>query len=108
MVQFGEGQAVDQRRTAEVAAKHLQEMIGGQTDNVIYAVACFGQPRARIGVIEQLNDPQARRNFAEMVRKGAITEEEARNAICFLAAGIVAENPERFGIAARSFIGLYY
>ncbi|HKX27652.1 MAG TPA: hypothetical protein VJ302_08165, partial [Blastocatellia bacterium] len=107
MAQFGAGQATDQRTAAEVAAKHLEEMMGGQSDNFIYAVACFGQPRARIGEIEEQTDPQERRNFPALVKKGDITTEEASKAICFFAAGIVAENPNQFGVNARSFVELY-
>jgi len=108
MIQFGEDTISDQRKTAEVAAKHLKEMMGGQGENFIYAVACFGQSRARIGEIEQRNDQQARRNFWALAGKGEITAEEARRAVCFFASGIVAENPEKFGLTtAKSFVEIY-
>src|SRR5262245_42677782 len=107
MAQFGESQSVDQRRVAEITARYLNDMMGGRNNNFIYAVACFGQSRARIGAIEERNDPQAPRNFWELVAKGEITAAEAQSAVCFFAAGIVAENPGRFGISAKSFTQLY-
>jgi Big-like domain-containing protein len=107
MNQFGVKAAVDQETVTQVAARHLKELIQGQRDDFLYAIACFGEPSARIGDLFQRNDPQARRNFYQLVERGEIRPEESKRVICFFAAGIVAENPEKFGVKARSFVDIY-
>jgi hypothetical protein len=107
MNQFGARTAVDHETVTQVAARHLKELIQGQRDDFIYAVACFGEPSARIGDIFQRNDQQARRNFHDLVERGEIRPEESKRVACFFAAGIVAENPDKFGINARSFVDIY-
>jgi hypothetical protein len=107
MNQFGARAAVDHETVTQVAARHLKELIQGQRDDFIYAVACFGEPSARIGDIFQRNDQQARRNFHDLIERGEIRPEESKRVACFFAAGIVAENPDEFGINARSFVDIY-
>jgi hypothetical protein len=107
MNQFGAKAAVDHETVTQVAARHLKELIQGQRDDFLYAVACFGEPSARIGDIFQRSDQQARRNFHDLVERGEIRPEESKRVVCFFAAGIVAENPEKFGINARSFVDIY-
>jgi hypothetical protein len=107
MNQFGAKAAVDHESVTQVAARHLKELIQGQRDDFLYAVACFGEPSARIGDIFQRNDQQARRNFHDLVERGEIRPEEFSRVVCFFAAGIVAENPDKFGISARSFVDIY-
>jgi hypothetical protein len=107
MNQFGANAAVDHETVTQVAARHLKELIQGQRDDFLYAVACFGEPSARIGDIFQRNDQQARRNFHGLVARGEIRPEESQRVVCFFAAGIVAENPDKFGINARSFVDIY-
>jgi hypothetical protein len=107
MNQFGVKAAVDNETATEVAARHLKELIQGQRDDFLYAVACFGEPSARIGDLFQRNDTQSRRNFYELVERGEVRSEESKRVICFFAAGIVAENPDKFGIDARSFVDIY-
>ncbi|MBO0801058.1 MAG: hypothetical protein J2P31_19755, partial [Blastocatellia bacterium] len=86
MNQFGEKAAFDQETATQVAARHLKELIQGQRDDFLYAVACFGEPSARLGDIFQRNDPQARRNFHQLVERGEIRPEEAKRVVCFFAA----------------------
>jgi hypothetical protein len=107
MNQFGVKAAVDQETITQVAARHLKELIQGQRDDFLYAIACFGEPSARIGEIFLRNDPQIRRNFYQLVERGEIRPEESKRVVCFFAAGIVAENPEKFGVKARSFVDIY-
>jgi hypothetical protein len=107
MNQFGVKAAVDNEAATQIAARHLKELIQGQRDDFLYAVACFGEASARIGDIFQRNDTQARRNFYELVERGELRPEESMRVVCFFAAGIVAENPDKFGIDARSFVDIY-
>lgn len=108
MNQFGErSPAVNHELVTQVAARHLKELIQGQRDDFLYAIACFGEPSARIGDIFQRNDQQARRNFYDLVKRGEIRPEESKRVVCFFAAGIVAENPDKFGIKTRSFVDVY-
>jgi hypothetical protein len=107
MAQVGEPGAIDNEAVTRVAAKHVRDMIAGQRDDFFYAVACFGEPGQRLGEIFQRNDQQARRNFYDLVKRGEIRPEESSRVVCFFAAGIVAENPDRFGINTKSLVEVY-
>jgi hypothetical protein len=88
---------------ARIAARHFDEtfdQFNGKED-FMYAVACFGEPGARAGAIAQrLPEGKARRDFWQVARDVALSPDEVSRVVCFIAAGIVAENPERFGITS--------
>jgi FHA domain/Transglycosylase SLT domain len=88
---------------ARIAARHFDEtfdQFNGKED-FMYAVACFGEPGARAGAIaQQLPEGKARRDFWQAARDVGLSPDEVSRVVCFIAAGIVAENPERFGMTS--------
>ena len=92
-----------------VAAKHLRERINNfeGIDDFIYGIACFGESAERAGSLAQETDREQRRNFWDLVNKKVIKPHEARRVVCFFAAGIVAENPQIFGLNAKSLREVY-
>lgn len=93
---------------ADVALSHLKELLSsiGTDSDILYAIACFGENNARVGKLgADIPDPQARHNF--WVNAGALSPEEQQRVICFLAAGIVAENPQKFNLTTPPLIRLY-
>lgn len=69
----------------------------------MYAVACFGESNEEAGRIAQrVPDANQRRNFWLSARAGGLTQDEVSRVVCFMAAGIVAQNPTRFGINSES------
>src|SRR5262245_41310320 len=90
-------------REARIAARHFDETFDqfNGNEDFMYAVACFGESGARAGAIAQrLPEGKARRDFWQVARDVALSPDEVSRAVCFIAAGIVAENPERFGMTS--------
>jgi hypothetical protein len=107
LARYGQGNAGDPKSIAESVASHLKDLMGGERDDFIYAVACFGESSRRIGEIAERADASKRRNPWSLVKSGVVTEEEANRVVCFFAAGIVAENPNKFGLNAKSIREVY-
>ena len=95
------------KRSAEVAAAYLNEILTKfESQDFIYAIACYGLPASSVGEMRQkiqAVDPIERRDFWKMVEKGIIPPEGAERVIRFFAAGIVGENPAVFNLAAKPF-----
>jgi hypothetical protein len=88
---------------ARIAARHFDETFDqfNGNEDFMYAVACFGESGERAGAIAQrLPEGKARRDFWQVARDVALSPDEVSRVVCFIAAGIVAENPERFGITS--------
>lgn len=95
------------KRSAEVAAAYLNEILTKfESQDFIYAIACYGLPASSVGEMRQkiqAVDPTERRDFWKMVEKGIIPPEGAERVIRFFAAGIVGENPAVFGLPSKPF-----
>lgn len=105
--------APGQQRAAEVAAVYLKDLLGVfEQGNFDLAVACYGCTLEEAGALKQrlTGVPEAeRRNFWRLYERGLIRAEQAEQVVRFYAAGIVAENPERFGAAGeRTLSSLEY
>src|SRR5262249_11217952 len=84
-----------------IAATHFSELLSNSDgpEGFMYAVACFGESSDRAGkILQLLPDANQRRNFWVSARKSSMTQDEISRVVCFMAAGIVAQNPARFGI----------
>lgn len=104
----------DVRRSAEIAAAYINDLVNafGGTDHFMYAIACYGMPlnqAARVRARLEEIDPTItdRRDFWRMVRAGVVPREAAERVARFFAAGIVAENPQSFGLNGRPLSSLY-
>ncbi|HEV2864868.1 MAG TPA: FHA domain-containing protein [Pyrinomonadaceae bacterium] len=105
--------AAGQQRAAEVAAVYLKDLLGiFEQGNFDLAVACYGCTIEEAGALKQrlAGVPDAeRRNFWKLYERGFVRPEQAEQVVRFYAAGIVAENPERFGAAGeRTLSSLEY
>lgn len=94
----------DQKCAAIVAAAYMKalevDLFGG---DVLYAVACFSMdPKAAAQWRDQL--PADRRDIWNVIKSPEQRERVAR----FLAAGIVGENPQRFGLSSETPLSNLY
>ena len=53
-------------------------------------------------ILERLPDANQRRNFWTSARASSMTQDEISRVVCFMAAGVVAQNPKSFGINSQS------
>ncbi|MEP7340288.1 MAG: FHA domain-containing protein [Acidobacteriota bacterium] len=101
---YGGDQAVNQ---AKVALAHLRSLRDAAEGDLLYAIACFGEPNARMPELTNRFSAKARRDPWAVYRAGGLKEEEKNRLVCFFAAGIVAENPQLFDNKMRSIAELY-
>ncbi len=94
----------DQKCAARVAAAYVKfltvDLFAG---DFVYAVACYGMPpREAAEFRDQL--PSDRRDFWKVLKSPA----QRARVVNFFAAGVVGENPQKFGLAAdKSLANLY-
>jgi hypothetical protein len=95
----------DPDKSARVAATYTKRLLdtfpGGE--NFMYAVACYGMPISDAGNVLatlQAKDPggDQRFDFWKMKNAGVVGGEQIDRVARFFAAGIVCENPQRFGL----------
>jgi FHA domain-containing protein len=95
----------DSNQEVCIAANHFSELLNifDGPEGFMYAVACFGELNDRAGrILDRLPDANLRRNFWASARAGSMTQDEVSRVVCFMAAGIVAQNPKPFGIDSQS------
>src|ERR1700752_70699 len=94
----------DPRRSSEIAAAYTKALVSTfESDDFMYAVACFGLPLSQAGLVRtqlatQAPDPIARRDFFKMVKLGVVKGDQVDRVVRFFAAGITTENPQLFGL----------
>lgn len=93
----------DPQRAAEISAVYLKDLLGVfETENFDLAVACYGSTLEESGALKQRMaslPANERRNFWQLVERNIISPEQSERVLKFYAAGIVGENPQRFGAA---------
>jgi pSer/pThr/pTyr-binding forkhead associated (FHA) protein len=100
------------KRGSEVAAAYINDLIARfGNDGFMYAIACFGMTLEQVGQFRlQLEnaDPgrTLRLDFMQMVKRGIVTPEMRDRVVKFMAAGIVGENPQAFGLPDPPFSSL--
>jgi pSer/pThr/pTyr-binding forkhead associated (FHA) protein len=91
------------QRAAEISAVYLKHLLDiFETENFDLAVACYGSTLEESGALKQrmASIPAVeRQNFWQLVERRIISPEQSERVIKFYAAGIVGENPQRFGAA---------
>jgi len=98
---------------AAAAAASLNELMGSFSgpSAFVYAVACFGEPLARAGEIDELlfhlPNREDQTNFWKTAHAIGLKPEEIERVVCFFAAGIVGENPQYFQVNAPPLSSLY-
>lgn len=100
----------DPKRSAEVAAVYMKSLLTTfETEDFMYAVACFGMSVNKAGgVSSKLNevapDPAARRDIVKMSKAGVLTPAQVDRVARFFAAGIIGEHQKD----GKTFSSLYY
>jgi hypothetical protein len=101
----GDRDTLDPARSAEIAARYMKDLISPfGSEFFMFGVACFGQTPSEASQMSSrlVNlDEASRRNFWKMVELGIVNREQADLVVQFYAAGIVAENPEIFGLTGE-------
>lgn len=91
------------QRAADISAVYLKDLLGVfETENFDLAVACYGSTLEEAGALKQrvASIPaHERRNFWQLLERRIISPEQSERVVRFYAAGIVGENPQRFGAA---------
>jgi pSer/pThr/pTyr-binding forkhead associated (FHA) protein len=91
------------QRAAEISAVYLKDLLGVfETENFDLAVACYGSTLEEAGALKQrvtALPAGERRNFWGLVERNIVSREQSERVVKFYAAGIVGENPQRFGAA---------
>lgn len=91
------------QRAADISAVYLKDLLGVfETENFDLAVACYGSTLEEAGALKQrvASIPaNERRNFWQLLERRIISPEQSERVVRFYAAGIVGENPQRFGAA---------
>jgi hypothetical protein len=108
-LQPGETTAVlsDPRRSPQIAAVYFKQLLGQLDGDYDLAVACYGSTLEEAGALDQqlrATPAAERRNFWLLVTRGVVKPEQAERVVDFYAAGIVGENPQRFGSAGRQLL----
>ncbi|HKR21066.1 MAG TPA: hypothetical protein VJS17_00675, partial [Pyrinomonadaceae bacterium] len=84
-----------------------------ESDDFMYAIACFGMSLQEAGklqarLVATAPNTKSRRDIMKMIKAGVLTDDQVENIARFFAAGIVGENPQHFGLTApQPFSSLY-
>lgn len=99
--------------STKVAASYIRGLwdVFGR-EGFMYAVACYGMTPDEAGELQQRleeKDPtgQLRYDFWRMKQAGVLKGEQVERVARFFAAGIVAENPQQFGLKEQPLSSLY-
>jgi len=90
--------------SAEIAASYTKELFAAfEADDFIYAIACFGMTREEAGrvqsrLIKAAPNAKERRDVMKIIQAGVLADEQVETLTRFFAAGIVGENPRKFGL----------
>ncbi|HEX8499154.1 MAG TPA: Ig-like domain-containing protein [Pyrinomonadaceae bacterium] len=98
----------DPQRSADIAALYTKALVRAfEHGDFMYAVACFGQTRDEAGALRTelarvAPDDSVRLDFWKVVKLNLLKPEQRQQVVDFFAAGVVAENPEAFGLVGET------
>ena len=100
--------------SAQISASYTRQLLSAfDADDFIYAIACFGMNldeagRLQARLVNAAPSSKDRRDIMKMIRAGVLNKDQVDNIARFFAAGIVGENPQRFGLTeTQPFSSLY-
>ncbi len=102
----------DPQYEADVAAAYLKDLLAQfGPDEFMYAIACYGKPLSAAADLRKKLDAAAqasgdRLDFWGMAEAGVVPPDGVDRVARFLAAGVVGENPEAFGLSTRRLSSL--
>lgn len=103
----------DPAASTRVAASYMKDLLDVfERENFMYAIACYGMTLDEAGRMKadlEQKDPggQLRYDFWQMKNAGVVKGDQVERVARFFAAGIVGENPQRFGLKDRPLSSLY-
>lgn len=100
--------------SAQITATYTKALLSTfDTEDFMYAIACFGMTLQDVGrvqsrLINAAPDAKSRRDIMKIIRAGVLTADQVDSIARFFAAGIVGENPQKFGLDdSQPFSSLY-
>ena len=100
--------------SAQITASYTKQLLSTfDAEDFMYAIACFGMSLQEAGrlqgqLVRTAPDSKKRRDIMNMIRAGVLNSDQVDNIARFLAAGIVGENPQKFGLDnSEAFSSLY-
>lgn len=100
--------------SAQIAASYTRQLLSAfDQEDFMYAIACFGMTLQEAGQLQArlvtvVPDTKDRRDIQRVIRSDVLTGKQVENMARFFAAGIVGENPQKFGLAdSQPFFSLY-
>ncbi len=102
----------DPSRATQIAAAHMRDLLERfGADGFMFAVACYGMTGGEYGkVVQKLkeaNEPEARYDFWKMRKANVVSGQQLERVARFFAAGVVAENPQLYGLKTKQLSSLY-
>lgn len=100
--------------SAQITSSYTKQLLSAfDAEDFMYAIACFGMTlqdagRLQARLVNAAPDTKSRRDIMKMIRAGVLTADQVDNIARFFAAGIVGENPQKFGLDdSQPFSSLY-
>ena len=91
--------------SAQIAASYTRQLLSAfEPEDFMYAIGCFGMNLQEAGrlqgrLVTVIPDTKSRRDINKAIQAGVLSGEQVDNIARFFAAGIVGENPQKFGLA---------
>lgn len=90
---------------AQMSARYTKDLLSiFDTEDFMYAVACFGMSLQDVGAVQArlvtaAPNPKSRRDIMNVIKAGNVLNADQVDGLArFFAAGIVGENPQKFGL----------
>jgi len=90
--------------SAQIAASYTRQLLSAfEPEDFMYAIGCFGMSLQEAGKLQArlvtvMPDTRNRRDIKKAIQAGVLSGEQVDNIARFFAAGIVGENPQKFGL----------
>ena len=100
--------------SAQIAASYTRQLLSAfEPEDFMYAIGCFGLSLQEAGQLQArlvtvMPDTQNRRDIRKAIQAGVLSGEQVDNIARFFAAGIVGENPQKFGLADSARLSSLY
>jgi len=100
--------------SAQISATYTKALMSTfDAEDFMYAIACYGMSlqdagRVQARLVTVAPDAKSRRDIMKIIRAGVLNSDQVDSVARFFAAGIVGENPQKFGLAeSQPFSSLY-
>jgi len=100
--------------SAQIAASYTRQLLSAfEPEDFMYAIGCFGMSLQEAGQLQArlltaMPDVKNRRDIKKAIQANVLSGEQVDNIARFFAAGIVGENPQKFGLADSQRLSSLY